>query len=400
MAEPATAAAPVAPAVVAAPPVAAAPVPVGGIIPGETFVQTMERLGGFDAPPSTTAQPAPVAAPEPAKPAGKAKGKAPKDKESPPAAAAAEPVAPPVVDKAAALAALAAELGYDFEPEAKRVTVAERVAFREKQKKADARLKQQEQELLQSLNQAKGSFEPELAFAKQLKAAHDAGDYEGVAKLLGANDWNGLQEAYIAKISDPNYKRLQLLEQKEREREQQAEQQRIQQQRQLQAQQHAAALETHRANLSAQMQKSTDPLVRELHDDPQFIHAVIEVQRQNWDGSSTVSPEKAIKIAAQGFAAPLEKHMRGLYEKLQRAFGATPAQAAAVVQAVAPTAAAPVAVPAAAKGKTNRTGVVPTAPDVASAPKVFATKKEKDAEFSRRLREAINEENLGIASDG
>jgi hypothetical protein len=398
MAEPATAAAPVAPAVVAAPPVAAAPVPVGGIIPGETFVQTMERLGGFDAPPSTSAQPAPAATPEPAKPAGKAKGKGPKGKEAPPAAA--EPVAPPVVDKAAALAALAAELGYDFEPEAKRVTVAERVAFREAQKKAAARIEQQEQELLQNLNQAKGSFEPELAFAKQLKTAHDAGDYESVAKLLGANDWNGLQEAYIAKISDPNYKRLQLLEQKEREREQQVEQQRIQQQRQAQAQAQAQALQQHTANLSAQMQKSADPLVRELHDDPQFIRAVIEVQRQNWDGSATVSPEKAIKIAAQGFAAPLEKHMRGLYEKLQRAFGATPAQAAAVVQAVAPTAAAPVVAPAAgAKGKANRTGVVPTAPDVASAPKVFTTKKEKDAEFSRRLREAINEENLGIASD-
>jgi hypothetical protein len=66
------------------------------------------------------------------------------------------------------------------------------------------------------------------------------------------------------------------------------------------------------------------------------------------------------------------------------------------VQAVAQAApAAAPAAPATVKGKANRTGVAPSVPDVASPARKLTTKKEMDVEFSRMLREAINEENLG-----
>ncbi len=383
------------PAAVAVAPIAAAP--KGGVIPGETFAQTMERHGGFTAPDGSPATDEPRIAPSAPEKAPKGKRGA-KGKGAPAAAEAAPVVEIPVntaPDKRAQLLAIAAELGMEVNDA--EVTVAERVAFREAQKKHAARLETQEQDVLRRLQEAKGGFATEIEQAKALRAAYDAGDYDGLAKLLGPKDWNALQEEMIAKISDPNYKRLRQLEQKEQEREREAEQRRIAGERAAFQQKQLEARQIVEARLSAQMKNSADPLVAALHDDPQFIAAVIEVQRQNWDGSSTVSPEKAIKIAAKGFTGPLHQHMQNLYQKLQKAFGATPAQAAAVVAAVAPAAAAVVA-PTPGKGKTNRTGVVPTAATGAAAGAVDMTKlskKEKDAYFSARLQEAIAEERAG-----
>lgn len=387
-------------------PVAAAPVVTAAPVPApagktETFAQTMERFGGFSAPATEAAPaapaPAPAAteAPAPAPAKGKKGAKGKVEAAVATAAPAAQAEAAPAVDKLAQLKALAAELEMDFD--GSRVAIRERVEFREAKDKLRKQIEQQEQEVLRRLSEAKTQFSEKLTKAERIEKAYEAGDYDGLAKLLGPSDWNALQEEMIAKISDPNYKRLRELERKEQQREAELEQARQAESRAAHQRAQAQALNTHIANLSAQMKQSADPLVRELHDDPQFIHAVIEVQRQNWDGRSTVSPEKAIKIAAQGFTAPLNQHMKGLYEKLHRVFGATPAQAAAIVAAVGPEASAAATSAAPAKGKTNRTGVVPVAAaDVASPPKVLKTRREKDAEFSKRLAEAIAEENLGL----
>lgn len=395
----------VAPAVVTASPAVGAISPMVIAKPVETFAQQMEKFGGFtdavgnpaviDATPSA---PAPDAAD--AKLAAKkgkkgAKGAAKVEQAIADAAPAAAANAAPAVDKLEQLKALAAELEMDFD--GAKVAIRERVEFREAKDRLRKQIEQQEAEVLRRLDEAKTQFSTKLTKADQIEKAYEAGDYDGLAKLLGPNDWNALQEEMIAKISDPNYKRLRELERKDQERE--AENQRVQQMHQNQANHRARseALATHTANLQAQMKASTDPLVREMHDDPLFVNSVIAIQQQNWDGKSTVSPEKAIRMAADGFAAPVAQHMKGLYDKLHRVFGATPQQAAAIVAAVAPVAEATVDPAAPKTGKTNRTAVVPTTgADVASAPKVFQTKKEKDAEFTRRLQEAIAEEHLGV----
>jgi hypothetical protein len=369
--------------------------------PLETFAQQMERFGGFttaDGAPApddgTPAKPAPDAAD--AKLAKKAKGK--KGKAEPAAkvegaVAAAAPAAiaaaAPAVDKLEQLKALAAELQMEFDGHA--VTVRERVDFREAKQKLNERIELQEREVLQRLNDAKSQFSDKLTKADKIEQAYAVGDFEGLAKLLGAKDWNGLQEEVIARISDPNYKRLQELERKEQEREAERSQREQEQERHTNSARQRQALKQHQEALSEQMKSSTDPLVSAMHDDPQFIAAVIEVQRQNWDGKTTVSPEKAIKIAAKGFVAPLQQHMKNLYDRLQKVFGATPAQAAQAVQAAAPALAA--AIEAAPAPKANKTAIVPTGgSDVASVVKKPTTKKERDAEFSRRLREAIAED--------
>lgn len=381
MAEPQVVVAPVAP-VVAPPPVAAKP---------ETFVEEMERFGGFTASDDGADADAAGAAPaktEPAKSKGKKAGKGKVETAAAQATPAAQAEAAPAINKLEQLKALAAELEMEFD--GSKVAVRERVEFREAKDRLRKQIEQQESEVLRRLNEAKNQFSAKLTKAEQIEKAYEAADYDGLAKLLGPADWNALQEEMIAKISDPNYKRLRELERREQQREADAQQRRQQSERESYQQKRSEALRVHTANLSAQMKQSTDPLVREMHDDPLFLNSVIEIQQQNWDGTATVSPEKAIKIAAQGFTAPLSQSMKVLYEKLHRVFSATPQQAAAVVAAVAPTAEAEVG-----KSKTNRTAVVPVGGvDAAGAPKVFKTKREKDAEFSRRLAEAFAEENL------
>ncbi len=393
--------APVAPATNAAQPMVAAK-PVAG----ETFAQQMERFGGFtlaDGTPAPDDGTPSKAAPDAAdtKLARKAKGKKGKAAAAPPAAAGAtvaaaveaapataQAAAAPAVDKLAQLKALAAELNLDVDGAG--VTARERVEFREAKKKLNDRIQQQEREVLQRLEQARQQFTGQLSRAEKLDAAAESGDYEGLAQLLGKKDWNALQEDVIARLSDPNYKRLQELEQYRQQQEVEKQQRQQQYERQTQVQRQNAARAEHVQNLQAQMKSSADPLVSAMYDDPQFVAAVIEVQRQNWDGHTTVSPEKAIKIAAQGFPAPLQQHMRGLYDRLQKVFGATPAQAAAVVQAVAPAAeAAPVV-----ESKKNRTGVIPAAATggAPSAAKTKMTKKEHDKIFSERLAAAIAED--------
>lgn len=404
------AAAVVAPVATPAPAGAAAPMVAAKPVAGETFAQQMERFGGF-----TTADGAPApddgspSAPAPdAADAKIAKGKKGKKSkataaQAAPAAAiaaavesapaAAQAAAAPAVDKLEQLKALAADLQMDIDGAT--VTARERVEFRQLKKQLNDQIRSQEADVIRRLEHAKTEFSGELNEARAIKQAKATGDYEKLAQLLGNKDWNALQEDVIAQISDPNYKRLKELEAYRAEQETELARRQQQAEQQTFIQRQNAARAEHVANLQAQMQSSADPLVAAMYDDPQFIAAVIEVQRQNWDGRSTVSPEKAIKMAAQGFAVPVAQHMKGLYDRLQKVFGATPAQAAAVVQAVAP--AAPAAPVEALTGKKNRTGVVPAAPTggAPSAPKQNMTKKERDQEFSRRLAEAIAEENLG-----
>jgi len=382
-------------------------------VAGETFAQQMERFGGFsaaDGSPAaddgTPSAPAPDAA-DTKLAKGKKGKKVPKTSSGPAAAvaaaveaapAAAVAAAAPAVDKLGQLRALAAELEMDVDGAT--VTARERVEFRELKKKLNERIQAQENEVLQRLEQAKAQFSDRLSKAEKIEMAAAGGDFEGLAQLLGKKDWNALQEDVIAQISDPNYKRLKELEQYRAQQEERQEQYRVQQERAAFAQRQAAARQEHVVNLQAQMRASADPLVAAMHDDPQFLASIIEVQRQNWDGHSTVSPEKAIKIAAEGFQAPIAQHMRGLYERLQKVFGASPAQAAAVVaQVAAPavTVAADADAAGEVGGKKNRTAIVPTAATAgaASAASTKMTRKEKDAMFSRRLAEAIAEENLG-----
>ena len=287
----------VAPAPVAAP-VAAEKGEYGGP-KGESFAQALSRHGGLDPTSAQLAEPAPAPAPEPEP---KAKGKGKKATAAKAESAEAAPAESPVVDKKTALLNLADELGLDdskatlkalatklgLDVDDAHVTAKERIEFREAKRKHHERMQAEEQDLVRRWNEAKSSIEPQLARTQRIDRAMEAGDYEGLAKELGAESWNGLQEKVLAALSDPNYKRLQELERQVQARERQEAETRQEMQRREESRARAAAMQTHKQNLSAAMAQSKDPLVAAMHDDPLFINTVIEVQRQNWDGSTTV----------------------------------------------------------------------------------------------------------------
>src|SRR3990167_7613357 len=104
------------------------------------------------------------------------------------------------------------------------VTVSERAEFRKKRQAAESALNQRQREIEEALSGKVKESEGEIEFGRALKAAHATGDYDGIARALGRKDWNELQDDFIAKLADPNHKRLTELEQKLREKEQAEEQ--------------------------------------------------------------------------------------------------------------------------------------------------------------------------------
>jgi hypothetical protein len=76
------------------------------------------------------------------------------------------------------------------------------------------------------------------------------------------------------------------------------------------------------SNLTATCQKSTNPLVAAMADDPVFLQAVFQIQKENWDQETqqTVTVEQAIKKAMRGAKQDLESEMRGLYDRLHKGF--------------------------------------------------------------------------------
>ncbi len=87
-------------------------------------------------------------------------------------------------------------------------------------------------------------------------------------------------------------------------------------------------------NLTATCQKSANPLVQAMADDPLFLQAVFAIQRDHWDPEteSTLTVEQAIKKAAKGARTDLESELRGLHERLSKGFAAPsiPAKVAAL----------------------------------------------------------------------
>src|SRR6185295_11645430 len=166
----------------------------------EPFVQKMERLGGVD-----------VFKPEPVDEAGAettepAETKAESEKPAKPKAE----KKPEATDKLEQLKALAEAAGMVLEDG--RVTSAERASLRVTSQAKAKELLDLEQAATQRIEEARKAFEGELEFARGVSAFKDSKDFQALAKSLGYEDWNKLQEDVIAQASDPNYRRLLELE--------------------------------------------------------------------------------------------------------------------------------------------------------------------------------------------
>lgn len=389
----------------AAPVAAPAPAPVEAAEPAaqpvgqqrsESFDQTMRRLGGYSAPPSTTEEPAPPVAeaqPEPVKPEPKPeKGKRGKAAKAAAAQAAAEPASAPAAtaepapeaDEMAQLTALAKKLGLEIDTG--KVTAAERIRLREERRARENKLAEQERAVALKLEQAAQQFGQELTDAREVKRVLSSLDPDAIAKVAGYESYDKFQEAMLAKATDPNYLRIRELERRDAER-QAAEAKRQEEQARLMAQQTQAQREqTYLGELTTMMQASKNPVVAALADDPRFARTVMQIQREHYDPvtKTTLTAEQAIKVGVRGAQRALEEEMRQMHTRLSKAFGG-----------VAPVAQTQPAAPAAPPPDTDKPGAKPrpktqVAP---STPEAAPSKRRSKTEWAKyesdRLREAI-----------
>jgi len=266
-----------------------------------------------------------------------------------------------------------------------RVANGERKKFREYKEAERAKLDQRAQEISQKLETARTDLRNDLIFANAVRAAREARDETALAKLLGFEDFDAYQQDLINHKADPNHRRLMELERQLQEKQRkEAEAEQANQRAEMTAQQRAAE-DRYIANLTEQMTKSEDRVVRAIGGLPLFRDAIYEIQKEHWDpiAKRTVSPERALKLALKG-APPLLEEARAIYQRLHEAFGPEEAEEAEERPAAKPTP-KPVV-----KGKPAGTKTGPSPKPSPSAPPDVS--KMSDAEVSRywtkRLAEA------------
>jgi hypothetical protein len=276
----------------AAPAAPAAPAPKGPAPTtpqgkGESFAQTMERMAASLGDEPEAAEPDAEGAPEPAeKPETKAKG--PKDKK---------------VD------------------ENDKVLPSERAKFNNWKHKQAILLDRREQELLAKIGEREKAAEARIKKADAVEKAYELGDYDALAKALGAEDWNKLQEDVVSKLADPNYKRLRELEKFKAEQTEREEKQKREYKQQQAQRQRQEAIGKYFVDLKKQMTSSKDPLMSAMAEEPNFAQAIYRIQQEQWDGTETVTPEQALKIPAKGATKSLDQELKDLYGKLHKVYG-------------------------------------------------------------------------------
>lgn len=291
-------------------------------------------------------KPAPAAKAEPAKaePAAAEEAPAAEETEAEPEA---EKTSAPESDLAA-WKKQAEKFGYEIDPSG-RVYNSERAKFRREKQEARSELDRARQEAFSQLEtkhqELAGQMGPLLAF----KQAVDAGDFDAIARSIGHKDWANLQGEAVAQASDPAYKRMRELERKEAEREAAARQYQEQQRQQQEAHQRTEGLKVYKAQLTKDLQASTDPLAKALHWDPIFVNEVTAMQQKHWvENGTPLSVEQIIKHDMNG----TKTYFRKMYDALKGVFadGEKPQEAkkaeAAPEAKAAPAAAAKPAAPA------------------------------------------------------
>lgn len=209
----------------------------------------------------------------------------------------------------------------------------ERAEFREWKRGQREKLQAEYDAKMREVEEERGKHAPDLTLAQKVKAAKESGDPDGLAQALGYETFNAMQKELIQRLADPNYKELRRIrEELENEKKEKATAAEQAEQQQTARQQREAQV-AYINDLSAGCKASSEPLVREMAEDPMFLNAIYRIQKEHWDGFKTLSIEQAIKKAARGAQRPLADELQGLYERLHRALG--PKVAERVVAAVA-----------------------------------------------------------------
>jgi hypothetical protein len=200
----------------------------------------------------------------------------------------------------------------------------ERAQFREYKEKQRQAIDAAAKEQVEQINAVKTELRGELDLAKSVRTAFKNRDPEALAKALGAESYEKMQEEFVKAFADPNYQELLELKRKDEARDR-AELER--QHREAEAKhrrEERQAEERYTEIVTEQMRNSENNAVRAFAQIPILRDAIVEIQKEHWNGKSTVSPERAIRLG-RGGAPPLLEEMRGLYKALKPVFDDTPA---------------------------------------------------------------------------
>ncbi len=277
----------------------------------------------------------------------------------------------------ASLKELAASLGFEFD--GARIAVSERHEFRETKRKAQERLQQSEQELMSRISKVRDQARDDIARAQSIVRAVDSDDPNALAKALGKRDWNDLSAEVIARMADPNYKRLTELENEVQERKRSEEEHAQRQRQQAENQKRAAAERNWLTDISRRCKESKDPLLAALHDDPRLARSIYAVQRHH--GDSSIRPETALNLKLPGSDISVRDAIRTEFDRLNRAFGKSS-------PAPAPAAKTPEKKPK-TQGISRSAVVPPSRGAVDPSPRrPFGSRREHDEKFRAALAEA------------
>lgn len=296
------------------------------------------------------------------------------------------------------LRALATKLGYELD--GKQIVARERIGFREWRRQQVEGLEQRRQQVHNELGQMVQAAQSEIEFGRKARQLLDQGDFDGLAAHYGKKDWNDLNTTALTAASDPQWKaNLETRRELEKVRqEREAEKRQLQQYQEQQR----AQVETQRwhANLSEQMKASSEKLLAEFADDHAMRNAILEIQRHYYHQSGgrelPLSAEQAMRVKMPGQSITLEQQMRGLYDRLGKALGETPAPA----NASPPAAKTPepesatVKTPPAKNGKrpAPKTGTVDPEQRTSAARRDKWTREEWNEHFRKTMRNAIDED--------
>jgi hypothetical protein len=269
-----------------------------------------------------------------------------------------------------------------------KVTVAERAAWRETKRKQHEALQVREREAMERVSKREQEVAERIAKADAVVKAFEENDPNALAKALGAEDWNKLQESYISRLADPNYKELQSVKRKLEEREKSEQETAKQAEARAKAEFRQQKIREHVAGISSEMKTSKNQVLSTLHDDPWFVQNVFELQKEHWDGEATVTPEQALDLVPKGGTVTLRKQLETVRDRLTKALGAPPAAAAPAAPKAKP---APKSAP-----------VPPSAAPSPSAPAKFAgngrfhSDGDRVRNFRDRMSAAIDEDERSI----
>ena len=234
------------------------------------------------------------------------------------------------------LEALATELG--FKLDGKAVTAADRYNLREEARRRQATFEAKMQAERQAIEKERTTISEEGAKAKAFLAALEAGDPDGMAKAIGRNDWNAMQEEILARIADPHYNEIQRLRKEiDEDKAQKKKAAEEYQARQAQVERQQAIVSVKRG-IMTEASQAKDPVLKAMHTDPLFVDTIFSLQEKNYDPvtQTTISIEEALDEPLPN-GQTLRGHMKDLYERLGKAFGQPALPAPKPVAAASPT---------------------------------------------------------------